>query len=665
MRRDRGSIAAVVLAAAALVSPARALAVCAPTASGIFPASGIVGTSVTAVISGSGLAGATLSVFGDAGLVATPQSSTDVVLTLRLDLDAAAVPGERIILVETAGGSAGVSFTVNPPGGPVFASVSPPLLATQGLPLDVTVTGANLAGVTAASFSITGVGVAVAAATPSADGLTLAVSFAIDAAADLGTHAVTLTTPLGSVVLQLYVQRPPPTLLSVSPGAGEVGATVPVTLTGMHLAGAALVITGSGVTVSDVASLDDATLTATLAIDAAVAPSTEPRLLIVTTESGQTTIEFFVVAADVPTVTSIKPGAGEPGDTVPVTLRGLNLTAPVNVSTLSPDLLFSPALLVDEETVTVDVTIVGGAAPDDHTLTVTTGAGVATATFWVIAAGEPFIGAVRPPFGNRGSTITVVLDGVNLLSVLPGTGVQLSGPKVTESNAAAVDDLTARATLEIDPTANVGYRDVTVTTAGGSFLRSAAFRVNVPGQVPSITDVSPSIVLPGTTTSVTVTGTNFEGGAALVTGPGAVVTNIVVDPTGTVMTFDLALAADAPAENRAVIVVTEDGIARCGIASDPGAPALVASKLVKAGAVFTVPGTGFRLLVFEFSLNELFPAGLRTWTIAEPSGTLTLTRLDAVNVGNAFRSHHRGYVRVRAVTPTNRIGLSAPQVVRR
>jgi hypothetical protein len=654
------------VAAAALGSTGSAGAVCSPAANGIFPASGIVGTSVTATISGTGLAGATLTVFGDAGLVATPQSGTDLALTVQLVLDAAALPGERIIIVETAGGSAGVSFTINPPGGPVVTATSPPLLATQGIPLEVTLSGADLAGVTSASFAITGAGVSVAAATPSADGLTLAVNFAIDAAADLGTHAVTLTTPLGSVVLQLYVQRPPPTLVSVSPGAGEVGATLPVTLTGMHLAGAALVVTGSGVTVSDVATPDDATLTATLAIEPGLAPNAEPRLLIVTTESGQTTIEFFVVAADVPTVTSIRPGAGEPGDTMTVTLRGLNLSAPVIVSTPSPDLLFGPAVLVDEETVTVDVSVIIGATTDtDHVLTVTTGAGVATATFRVIALGIPFIGAVRPPFGNRGSTITVLLDGVNLLSVVPGTGVQLSGPKITESNAAAVDDLTARATLEIDPTANVGFRDVTVTTGGGSFVRSAAFRVNVPGQLPSITDVSPSIVVPGTTTPITVTGTNFEGGAALVTGPGAVVTNVAVDPTGTIMTFDLTLAPDAPAENRAVIVVTEDGIARCGIASDAAAPALVASKLVKTGAVFAVPSTGFRLVVFEFSLNELFPTDLRTWTIAEPTGTLTLTRLDVVNVGRAFREHHRGFVRARGVTPTNRTGLSAPQVVRR
>src|SRR5437763_1404114 len=143
----------------------------------------------------------------------------------------------------------------------------------------------------AAIFPISGAGVSVSSATPSLDGTTLALTFTVDPAADLGTHAVTLTSPGGSAVLQLYVQRPPPTIATVEPAAGEVGATVPLTLTGTNLLGAALVVTGSGVTISGVVTPDDATLTATLSIDPATSPSTEPRLLIVTTESGQTTAE--------------------------------------------------------------------------------------------------------------------------------------------------------------------------------------------------------------------------------------------------------------------------------------------------------------------------------------------------------------------------------------
>jgi hypothetical protein len=199
----------------------------------------------------------------------------------------------------------------------------------------------------------------------------------------------------------------------------------------------------------------------------------------------------------------------------------------------------------------------------------------------------------------------------------------------------------------------------------GSFTRSAAFRVNIPGQVPTITDVTPRLVPPGTTTPMTVTGSNFAGGAVLVTGPGATVTNVVVDPGGGLITFDLTLPPDAPAEIRGVIVVTPNGTARCNIASAAPEPPLVAAKLVKAGAVFTVASTAFRLYVFEFSINDLFAPGLRTAGFPGAGGSLTLDGHDTAVIEQAFRDAHRGFVRVRAVTATNFIAVSSGQVIRR
>jgi hypothetical protein len=659
MRRPPGLLALLALA------PSLAHALCAPAARGIFPASATLDAqSLTAVVRGESLAGASVAVIGDPGLTATVQSSSALEATLRLDVDPAAASGERVLVLETAGGSTGVSFTLNPPGGPVVSDATPALVATQGAPLAVTLTGAGLGAIDLAAVAVSGGGVGVTDASPAPDGTSLALAFAVDAAAEVGTHAVTIATPAGGAVLQLYVRRPPPTLSGVSPTAGEVGEAVALVLTGAHLTGAALVVTGGGIAVSDVLTPADGTLTATLTIGA-VAPSSEPRLLIVTTESGQTTTEFFVVAAGVPTVTGIAPGAGSPGETVAVTLRGRNFTGAA-VSEASADLALANATVVDDETITLDVTVAGGAATGvDHALTVAVGSDTSSAVFRVIPAGTPFVGAVRPPFGNRGATITLFCDGVNLSTLVPGTGVTLSGPQIAESNAAALDDRTVRATLDISPTANVGFRDVTVETDGGSFTRTAAFRVNVPGLVPTIGDVSPRVVEPGVTTPIVVTGSNFAGGAVLVTGPGATVTNPVVDGAGTVITFDLTLAADAPAEDRAVIVVTENGTARCGIASDPSPPPLAAAKLVKTGALFTVAGSGFRLFVFEFSPNERFEPGPRTVAIADGDGSLVLARLDTVAVERAFRALHRGFVRVRAVTPTNRFAVSAAQALRR
>ena len=660
----------LVFAAALLLLAAPAWSLCAPSANGIFPASGIVGSTLTATVSGQGLAGATATVFGEPGLGVAVQTATDAMVTLQLTIDPAAVPGERIISLVTAGGNVAVNFTVNPAGGPILTGVAPAAVGTQGFQLDLLVSGQNLASLGLANVTVSGNGVTPLAATPAIDGTSLVLSLTVAADADIGTHAVVFASPLGGAVLQLVIQRPAPVIAQVSPGAGAVGATVPLTITGSHLTGAALVITSGasgqgGVAITQVATPDDGTLTATLTIAATLSPESEPRLLIVTTESGQVTTEFHVVAAGVPTLTNIRPGAGSPGETAAVTLRGLNLTG-ASVTTSSGSLTLQNAVVVDDETITLDVVVSAGATVNtSHTITATVGTLSSNVSFRVVSANTPFIGAVRPPFGNRGKTVAIVLDGVHLAGVVPGTGVDLSGPKIIESNATALDDQTVRAILSIDPTASVGGRDVTVTTATGSFTKSSAFRVNIPGQIPIITDVMPSVVSPGTMTSITVTGSGFAGAGVSLGGAGASVANIVVDPTGNFITFDLTLAADAAAENRPLIVVTENGSATCGILSSGATIEVGSAKIVKTGSVFEALTAGYRLFVYEFSINERFDAGPRTTSVASPTALLTLTRLDAENVGRAVRDLPFAYMRVRGVTATNQIGTSTPIRLRR
>ena len=121
---------------AVLALPALARAVCAPTARGIFPASGIVGTTVDAVVEGR------RSPARRSRCSATPGStrrcsrqatspSTSASRSTRRRRPASGSSRSR-----PPGGTVAVSFTVNQVGGPVVADVSPPLLATTGLSLD-------------------------------------------------------------------------------------------------------------------------------------------------------------------------------------------------------------------------------------------------------------------------------------------------------------------------------------------------------------------------------------------------------------------------------------------------------------------------------------------------------------------------------------------------
>lgn len=653
--------------------PSLVWGLCAPEVSGIFPASGIVGTNVAATVRGQGLSGATVSVFGDVGVVVSPTSSSDTALNVQITIDPSAPTGERILVIETPGGIAGASFTVNPVGGLVVADVSPLPVATLGFPLDVTVTGQRLDAILPGDVTVSGTGVSVVDAQVNVDGTAMDFTFDVASDAPVGARAIEIASAAGGAVLQMLVQRPAPRVDTISPGAIEVGETdVPLVLTGANLTGAAIVVTSGaggagGVTLGDVVTVDDGMLATTVSVSGLLSPEAEPRLLIVTTESGQTTTELFVVAPNVPTVTTVSPAAGERNQSVPVMLRGRNLTGTTGITPDDAALVVGPPTVVDDETVLVTIDVTAGAPLNvTHTLTLSTPAGNAPFSFRVIPAGSPFIGRVRPPFGNRGTIVDFRVLGVNLSTVTPGTGVDLSGPKIIESNAQAIDDRTVRALLDIDPTASVGFRDVTITTSAGSFTASAAFRVNVPGQIPIISDVAPLLVEPGVLTTITVTGSGFEGGSALVTGPGATVTNVQVDPTFTTMTFDLVIDPAAPPVSRAVVVVTENGTARCGIGVLIGGPQLVAAKLVKTGARFSVVSTGFRLLIFEFSMSPEFPDGLRTVLLTSTDDVdLVLTREDVERIRRAFRDLHKGYVRATGVTVTNLFGTSEGVSIRR
>jgi hypothetical protein len=663
MRISSAAALAVALLLGALLVTQSVWALCAPSVKGIFPASGLVGTSVAATVTGDDLAGATASVFGEPGLSVNVTTTSATSVSLQLTIDPAAAPGERIISLTTSAGTVAVDFTVNPAGGPIVSGVAPAAIATQGFPLALVVSGQNLAGITTSNVTVSGAGVTVDTATAAGDGTSVNLGLLVAADADLGTHALVFSTPLGGALLELYVQRPAPTITQISPGAGAVGTVVPLTITGAHLTGAALVITSGasgqgGVSISQVATPDDSTLTATLTISGTLTAESEPRQLIVTNEAGQSTAEFFVVAATGPTITSIAPGAGSPGQTVTnVVLRGLHLTG----ATVTTSAALTPqnVTVLDDETIQLDVAVSAGATVNtNYTITATVGAASANITFRVIATNAPYISAVRPPFANRGDTATIVLEGVNLATVVPGTGVNVSSSGIVESNTSAIDDHTVRTIFSLSPTANVGKRDITVTTSHGSYTANSSFRVNIPGQVPTITDVTPLVVAPGATTSITVTGSNFAGAGVSVGGPGAVVSDIVVDAGATTVTFDLTLSSDASAENRPLIVVTENGTATCDVLSLAPPIELSAAKLEKTGAVFEALTPGYRLFLFEFSMNERFDQGLRTCTVASGTARLALSRRDAERIGRAVRDLPFGYVRVRAVTATNQIGAS-------
>src|SRR5205823_2161931 len=133
----------------------------------------------------------------------------------------------------------------------------------------------------------------------------LTASFAIDGAAAAGGRAVVVTNPngmAGSLSNGFMVNLPTPvTVTFVSPAQGMAGSTVPVPIAGRALGRAAPVSAGAGTTVTNVAFVSSARLTASFAIDSAATAGGRAVVVINPSGIGGSLPNAFTVNVPAPT----------------------------------------------------------------------------------------------------------------------------------------------------------------------------------------------------------------------------------------------------------------------------------------------------------------------------------------------------------------------------
>jgi|GEM_PF-2327509 len=165
----------------------------APTITGIAPASGSRGSTVSAFIVGANLQGATQISFAGEGVTAVINSanSTSTNLSLSITVSATAQPGARTFELTTPAGKASsgaVVFVVEQPPTSITGIV--PSSGSQGQTVNAIITGANLSGAVSVEFSGTGISAQIQ---PGATDTTLPVRITIgqDAPTDARTFIVT------------------------------------------------------------------------------------------------------------------------------------------------------------------------------------------------------------------------------------------------------------------------------------------------------------------------------------------------------------------------------------------------------------------------------------------------------------------------------------------
>ena len=350
---------------------------------------------------------------------------------------------------------------------PTITSFSP---TSGGTGTSVTITGSNFSGATAVTFGGTN------ASSYNVDSTTQ-----ITAVIDSGTTGkVAVTTSGGTANSSAdFTFIDAPTIASFSPTSGGTGTSV--TITGTNFSGATAVTFGG----TNASSYNvDSTTQITAVVDSGTTGK-----VVVTTPGGTANSSADFTFIDAPTIASFSPTSGGTGASV--TITGTNFSGATavtfggtNASSYNVDSTTQITAVVDSGTTgKVVVTTPGGTANS-------------SADFTFIDA--PTIASFSPTSGGTGTSVTI-------------TGTNFSGATAVTFGGTNASSYNVDSTTQITAVVNSGTTGkVVVTTPGGTATSAADFTFIA---TPTITSFSPTSG--GTSTSVTITGTNFTGTTAV------------------------------------------------------------------------------------------------------------------------------------------------------
>jgi formylglycine-generating enzyme required for sulfatase activity len=264
------------------------------------------------------------------------------------------------------------------------------------------------------------------------------------------------------MMLAAWGPCPQPTLQSVAPSEGLITGGTTITIVGTNLQHVQSVRV-CGILASSAIALDNNTITAVTTATGGSYPGLGP--VTVTTTGGTATLsDAFRYVAPSPTLETVSPSSGPPSGSTSVLLTGTHFVPPVavtfggvpatNVQVLSPSTVraFSPG---------------GAIGPCD--VAVTTAAGTATlANAFSYVPPPPTISSVTPTVGRVTGGTMVTVRGTNFVHPVQVEFGDVLGASV---EVISPDSLTV-----VSPARTAGECDVAVTTAGGTAVRSNAFR---------------------------------------------------------------------------------------------------------------------------------------------------------------------------------------------
>ena len=227
-------------------------------------------------------------------------------------------------------------------------------------------------------------------------------------------------------------------------------------------------------------------------------------------------------AVSAPTITQVTPSSLPQGAAhQPVTLAGTNFQSGAKV--LSHSGIKARATFVSATQLDLSVSVATTVAPGAYNLDLTNPDGgkfkcKGCLTVTSSTTSPPTVTSVNPTVLNQNSTTpNFSITGTNFTA---GATVSFSTAGVVAQSVSFVSSTSLNASVNVSPTAALGPSNVTVMTSGGPGFCTGCLTV-AGATAPTITQVSPNSLPQGASDqAVTLTGTNFQSGATVVSHTG-------------------------------------------------------------------------------------------------------------------------------------------------
>jgi hypothetical protein len=361
----------------------------------------------------------------------------------------------------------------------------------------------------------------------------------------------------------------------VSPGDGPQGATMSVEIRGSNTnfqSSSTVAFSGPGIMVNSLAVNSPESITANVTIQTGAA--TGFRDVTVTTNLGSGNVEtaqgvgaFNVVAPpSAPTVLGVTPPQGARGQTLNVTLSAANthFVGGTSVVSFGTGVTVNSTTVVNATTVNANISVAPDAPVGFRDVRVTTGSEVAGENVvgpFLVTAPQPAIPrllSVSPPQGARGMSAEIQVTGENVNFIDGTSTASFSGTGITVDSTQVTSPTTATIKLTIAPGAELGFRDVFVTTGSEVAAILRAFQVVVLSSMQlqaSALTVSEGAGVASLT--LTRTGnTSSEAAVEFATSDGS-----AIDTSDYIKALGTARFAPGETTKQITVLVTDDGFA--------------------------------------------------------------------------------------------------------